>query len=86
MVANTLSALTLGLAALSSALPSSKKKKKRPQSVTQSDDFEIGLIAEGYPLLTLNAIQSGTLGNLDLVFERPFSLPWYPCLLQRNLS
>ena len=68
MVSFTATAMTLGFAALATALPSSKR----------SDDFGIALVAEGYPLITLNAIQSGTLGNLDLVFERPSAYPGTP--------
>ncbi|KAE9373392.1 hypothetical protein N431DRAFT_557498 [Stipitochalara longipes BDJ] len=75
MFSFTASAITLGLAALSSALPPSERA---PQSTTEVNDFAIGLIAEGYPVLTLNAIQSGTLGNLDLVFERPSAYPGTP--------
>jgi hypothetical protein len=75
MVSFTVSAITLGLAALSSALPSSKRAL---QSTTDSSDFTIGLVAEGYPRITLNAIPSGTLGTLDLVFERPSVYPGTP--------
>jgi hypothetical protein len=75
MVSFTVSAITLSLAALSSALPSSKRA---PQSTTDFSDFTIGLVAEGYPRITLNAIPSGTLGTLDLVFERPSVYPGTP--------
>ncbi|KUJ08425.1 uncharacterized protein LY89DRAFT_330108 [Mollisia scopiformis] len=71
MVSFTLSTIFLGLAALSSALPSSKREYSKTK-------FAFSLQAEGYPALSLNAVQSGTLGNLDLVFQRPSAYPGTP--------
>jgi hypothetical protein len=52
--------------------------RRAPQSTTEFDEFAIGLIAEGYPFLNLNAIPSGTVGTVDLVFERPSAFPSTP--------
>ncbi|CZR54027.1 uncharacterized protein PAC_03910 [Phialocephala subalpina] len=71
MVSFTLSALTLGLVALSSARPG----KRNAPAITE---YAFTLQAEGYPTLTLNAVNSGTLGNLDFVFERPSVYPGTP--------
>lgn len=70
MVSFTLPTLTLALATLSSALPSTTKR----QAVAPGE-FVLGLHAENYPYLTLDAIQSSVIGIYDLVFERPSVYP-----------
>jgi hypothetical protein len=75
---STLSAATLGLAALTSALLA-------PSSNAQTNEFILYLDAAGYPSITLNAVESGTLGNLDLVFERPSAYPGTPAYLNNTL-
>lgn len=65
MVSLTLSALTLGLEALSTALPASLPTNRN----LSPNEFTLALISEDYGRLSLNTIESGVLGNLDLVFD-----------------
>lgn len=77
MVTFTLSTITLRLAALASALPTSTDSKPKPLSPNEFTSLQ----AEGYPLLSLNMRQAASLGNFDLVFERPSAYPGTPAYL-----
>ncbi|KAF4637175.1 hypothetical protein G7Y89_g910 [Cudoniella acicularis] len=79
MVFFTLSTLTLGLAALTSALPS------RTRDTTQRSNFSLALNAVNYLHLSLNAIQSSTIGIMDLIFERQCTYPGTPAYLNNTL-
>lgn len=78
MVSFTLSTLAIALATLSNAAPTEKRQ-------LAPGETSFALIAEGYPVLSLNAINSGVLGNLDLVFERLSAYPGTPAYLNNTL-
>lgn len=63
MVSFILSTLALGLASLTTALPT--------QSTARNTEFTMSLVAENYPHLNLVAVQSSVLGNLNLLFRNP---------------
>src|SRR6187402_743900 len=76
MVSFTISTITLALAALTTALPIADNDRQY---------FRLGLHAEGYPYLSLNAIDFGIIGNKDLVFERPSVYPGTPAFLNGTI-
>lgn len=76
MVSITFSIITFLLAASSTALSAASLKK------SPNNKFIIALIAEGYPLLELRAIESGAEGWLDLVFGYSFEEPYTKAYLQ----
>jgi hypothetical protein len=78
MVSFTLSTLVIALATLSTASPTEKRK-------LSENETSFALIADGYPVLSLNAIDSGVPGNLDLVFERLSAYPGTPAYINNTL-